>query len=148
MTAYITQDDLVARFGAAEIQQLSDREMAGQINTARVAQAIADTCARIDGYLAAQYDLPLPSVPAALPTLACDICRYLLAELPTGEMRDRHNDALSWLRDVASGKFGLGLTPAGTELAPAPAGVPQFRARSDGRRQRDIRGFLREREWE
>lgn len=130
MALYITQDDLIARFGAQQLLELSDRESAGQIDAARVAQAIADTCARIDGYLASRYPLPLATVPQAIPPLASDICRYILAERPTDEMRKRYDDALAWFAKVAEGKFGLGLDQTSQPVPEAPVGGPQFVARN------------------
>lgn len=142
MAAYITQADLVERFGTAQILELSDRDNTGQIDAGRVAQAITDTCARIDGYLGAQYALPLATLPAAIPSLACDICRYLLAERPTDEMRDRYQDALAWFTKVAEGKFGLGLDQNAQTVPPAPTGVPQFKAGPRYVTQERLRDFM------
>ncbi|MCR6494794.1 DUF1320 family protein [Thermomonas sp. S9] len=39
-----------------------------------------DAQAEIDGYIASRYKLPLPTVPAALARIACDVARYRLWE--------------------------------------------------------------------
>ena len=147
MALYISQADLVLRFGEAQIQDLSDRNNTGAIDPAIVAQAITDTCARIDGYLGARYTLPLATLPAAIPTLACDICRYILAERPTDEMRNRYEDALAWFGKVAEGKFGLGLDQNAQEVPPAPAGVPQFTTAPRYLTRERLHDFVRPPRW-
>jgi phage gp36-like protein len=105
---YATQQDLIARFGYDEIAQLSDTEGTGALDQARIDQVLADTDARIDGYLGSRYVLPLTTSPPILANLACDIARYLLAKtVPTDEMRARYEDAVKWLTSVAKGDFSL-----------------------------------------
>lgn len=105
---YCTQQDLVTRFGEAEIRQLSDHGGTGEINTEVVAQAIADATAEIDGYLAGRYALPLANIPELLRLYACDIARYRLFEDGAYEqVVDRYNNALRFLRDVAAGRMQL-----------------------------------------
>jgi phage gp36-like protein len=119
---YAAVSDLQARFGERELVLFSnDAPTATTINMAIVDQVLADVDATIDGYLTDRYVLPLSAVPAALVPIACDLARYLLAtrngnNKPTDSMKDRYDNAVRWLRDVANGKFGLGLTQAGTEL--------------------------------
>jgi phage gp36-like protein len=147
MVAYITQADLVERFGSAQILELSDRDNTGAIDAGRVAQAIADTSARIDGYLGDRYALPLLTLPAAIPPLACDICRYILADLPTGEMRARYDDAIAWFGKVAEGKFGLGLDQTGQVPPSAPEGAPQFVTAPRYLTQERLHDFVRPPRW-
>jgi phage gp36-like protein len=147
MAPYITQADLVERFGTAQIMELSDRDNTGSIDAGRVAQAISDTCARIDGYLGARYTLPLTTLPAAIPPLACDLCRYILAERPTDEMRDRYQDAIAWFGKVAEGKFGLGLDQTGQEPPAAPTGVPQFTTAPRYLTRENLYDFVRPPRW-
>jgi phage gp36-like protein len=147
MALYITQQDLVERFGADQILELSDLDNTGQIDPVRVTQAIGDTCARIDGYLGAQYSLPLKTLPAAIPPLACDICRYLMAQNPTEQMRNRFQDAISWFSKVAEGKFGLGLDQNAQEVPPAPSGVPQFVGHRTFNTRGNLHDFVRPPRW-
>ncbi|HEV2675273.1 MAG TPA: phage protein Gp36 family protein [Aliidongia sp.] len=125
---YATQEDLVARFSEAELIDQSDRENSGAIDPVRVGQALADASARIDGYLADRYQLPLATVPAALVPLCCDMARYLLADHPTEQMRLRWEDALAWLDKVAQGRYGLGLDAQSQELV-SPTGPKAVQAR-------------------
>lgn len=105
---YATQQNLVDRFGAAEIQQLSDIGNSGSIDAARVGRVLTDASNKIDGYLASRYALPLSTVPPMLEQICCDLARYLLATRPTEETRKRYEDALAWLDKVAQGKYDLG----------------------------------------
>lgn len=108
--AYATLADLVARFGEAEIVQRTDRAYASVIDAAVAQRALDDAKAEIDGYLAARYKLPLPTVPALLGRLACDIARYRLWEdLASEEVRKRYEDARRLLENLSRGTVSLGL---------------------------------------
>ena len=65
---YVTQQQLVDRFGERLLLQVADRAdpPAGTINADVVARALADTDAMIDGYLAGRYILPLAATPPLL----------------------------------------------------------------------------------
>lgn len=105
---YATQADLETRFGSEELAQLTDRINGSVIDAAVVERALADAEAEIDGYLAARYQLPLVSVPAALAQIACDIARYnLWADGFTEPVRKRYEDAVIRLKSIARGDYKL-----------------------------------------
>lgn len=133
---YTTQQNLVDRFGEAEMIQLTDRENTGSIDADVLTQAIADADAEIDGYLAGRYQLPIAVVPGILTIYAGDIARYrLYDDGATDEIRRRYEDAMKFLRLVSEGKVRLGADE------PAPAGGAQME--SGGRIfGRDQGGFL------
>lgn len=107
--SYCNQDDLIDRFGEVEITQLSDRAGQGEIASAVIGQAIADADAEIDGYLSGRYALPLAAVPPVLVRVACDITRYwLFGQDVTALVKDRYDQAVSYLGKVASGTISLG----------------------------------------
>ncbi|MFM2056044.1 MAG: hypothetical protein RLY71_429 [Pseudomonadota bacterium] len=110
---YATQQDLIDRFGAVELAQLTD-EAAGQaIDAAKVAQALADADAEIDGYLGVRYALPLATVPALLERLACDIARYYLFDDRANDaVRARYTSAVALLKNLSAGSVTLGLAAA------------------------------------
>ena len=56
---YITQTQLQDRIGDEVYTLASDDQ--GQLNTARIAEAIQDAGDEIDSYLAHAYSLPLPT---------------------------------------------------------------------------------------
>jgi len=106
---YCTQADLIERFGAAEITQLSDRAGLGTLDSAVIDGAIADADAEIDGYLSGRYALPLANAPAVMSRLACDISRYyLFGHDVTDLVKERYDQAIAYLVKIATGVIGLG----------------------------------------
>ena len=120
---YATEADLVLRFGADEIAQISNTGLEGGVDNARVVQVLTDTDALINGYLVSRYAIPLSTVPEVLVPFACDIARCLLARLPTDEMKDRKKAALRWLELVAKGDLSLGVDPEGQQPAESGGGA-------------------------
>jgi phage gp36-like protein len=107
--AYVTQQQLIDRFGEAELIQLTDRENTGAIDAVVLAQAIGDAGAEIDGYLASRYQLPIAPPPAILTLYAGDIVRYrLYDDGATEEVRKSYDDAIKFVRLVGEGKLRLG----------------------------------------
>lgn len=128
--AYETVAGLIARFGEDELIQLTDRAGAHAVDGAIAQRALDDAAAEIDGYLAARYQLPLPTVPALLARIACDIARYLLWEdRASDEVRRRYEDARKILESIARGTVSLGL-PA--NLPPAAQPVLSLAAAKSG----------------
>ncbi len=118
--SYATQQDMVERFGAQELAQLSDRINGEQIDVTIVERALTDAAAEIDAYLGARYSLPLDSLPAVLVRLNADMARYHLYDDKAPEaVRTRHQDALDLLKRIANGTVQL---PAATLLTPANGG--------------------------
>lgn len=133
---YITQQNLIDRFGAAEIIQLTDRpdradpQNAGSIDVSVLNQAIADADAEINSYLTA-YPLPLAVVPANLLRIACDVTRYYLYEDQMIEqVQKRYENALAWLKLVAAGKVALPPDALGNVPTPATDDVDYVAAES------------------
>lgn len=118
---YATQQDLVHRFGMDELVELTNRTGGGSIDELVVDKALADADDTMNAYLASRYTLPLAVVPLILKRWACDIARYFLHEdRVTDAVKARYDDAIAWLKDVASGKASIGVDAAGA--APASAG--------------------------
>lgn len=107
---YATEADLVARFGD-EIENLKTMLP----SQSSVTDAIQDATEEINGYIGGRYALPLPNVPSNLERMACDIARYrLYFQQPTEEVRKRYEDAISFLKLVATGKAHLQIQDAET----------------------------------
>lgn len=110
--AYVTNEDMIDRFGEQELIQLTDQINlpATTIDAGVVAAAIGDAEKIADSYLAKRYRLPLTPVPDVLVPVVADIARYRLygerAEKDSAVTRN-HKDALSWLKDVAAGTVQL-----------------------------------------
>lgn len=125
--AYATQQDMIDRFEKAELIQLTDRDNVGVIDTVVLAQALADADAKIDGYLASRYVLPLATpVTKTLTRIACDVARYYLYDNhATDEVRRRYEDAEKFLVSLGKGEITLGPDPASTiELGSPQASGP------------------------
>jgi phage gp36-like protein len=137
---YASQQTLIDRFGEDELIQLTDRANLGAIDATVVARALADADAEINGYLSTRYTLPLSPVPAVLEKLACDIARYQLFENAVTEIvKERYENAIRFLKDVAAGKVTLGVDGNGDTAATISNSVqmssttPVFRrSESDG----------------
>lgn len=127
---YTTRPLLEERFGLDELIQRTDKFVpyTGAVVDAVLSRAIADADAEIDGFVGARYSLPLPDpVPPVLVPVACDIARYRLYDDAVPDVvRQRYEDAVSRLKDIAAGRLTLGIEPAST--TPASAGV-RFRSR-------------------
>lgn len=121
---YAVQQDLIDRFGADELVQLTDRANppTGQIDTTVVARALTDADEMVNSYVAKRYDLPLASVPGLVKRLACDTARYFLhGQSATEQVVKAHDQAIEQLKDIAAGRAVLDI--AGAEPAPAGATV-------------------------
>ncbi len=127
---YAVQQDLVDRFGDAELKQLTDRVNGATIDATVVAAALADADAEIDSYLVQRYTLPLSVTPDVLKRVACEVARYRLYSNQSAEasetVRNNYKDAVAWLRDVAAGRANL--DPNSSAALPTSAGGPQYKA--------------------
>jgi phage gp36-like protein len=120
---YAVQQDLVDRFGQAELAELTDRTNGTTIDTAVLGKALQDADDEINGYLAVRYTVPLASPPLILKRLACDIARYFLYEDRATEIvTQRYKDAVAYLKDVGAGKVSIGVDAANQE--PAQVDLP------------------------
>ena len=120
--SYAAQADLVDRFGAAELAQLTDPTAGTTINATTVARALSDADAEIDVRLATRYALPLAATPVVLVRVAADLARYFLWDArATEQVRNRYKDAIKLLDQIAGGAVKLGgvleLAPNATAVA-------------------------------
>ncbi len=127
---YISRPLLEERYGLDELIQRTDKfaPYTGAVVDAVLDRAVADAEGEIDGYVGSRYALPLPEpVPPVLVSIACDITRYRLYDDAVPEVvRQRYEDAISRLKDIAAGRLSLGFEP--TSVTPA-AGTVKVRSR-------------------
>jgi phage gp36-like protein len=124
--SYATQDELVDRYGNERLVQLTDRAEppAGAIDAAVMTRALDDTDALIDGYLAARYALPLPTVPSLLRDLAATIGLYKLhVDVVPEKVREDYRDAIKTLQAIAAGQVRLDIGGTEPPAAQASGGV-------------------------
>lgn len=111
--SYATAQDMIDRFGEAELTQLTDRTGAGVIDAAVLGRALDDADSEIDGYLTARYALPLATVPPLLTRVAVDLARFqLFGDRITESVKTRRDNAVALLQSIAKGIVSLGLDPA------------------------------------
>lgn len=101
--AYLTVEELKARYGEQEIDLLLDRDANGLPDTGAADAAIADASGDADAILGARYPTPLPTT-RWLKAQVADLTRYRLYDQnPPEAVKDRRDAALRALRDVARG---------------------------------------------
>lgn len=122
---YATVQDLIDRFGAAELIALTDPDNLA-IGQDKADRALQDAHALADGWLSRVYALPLagctkpapqPGNPQAteqvpppqLTRIVCDVARYYLYDdlAPESEIVRRFTRATKELQDIAEGKAQL-----------------------------------------
>src|SRR6478672_13218869 len=109
---YATEQDIVDAFGEEEFIQLTNLEApaAIAINSTVLGKALTNASAEIDAYLQGRYVLPPTTVPTVLIQICCDIVRYRLDKNRLREdVRQRFEDAIAFLKNVAKGVVNLGL---------------------------------------
>jgi len=123
--SYATPEDYKTYFTERDAVSVSAPWNSDEADDERLARHLRSASGRIDAYIGARYRLPLRQVPDALRDYCCDIARYLLTgnEHTCNEViRMRYEDAINWLKLVASGKAGIGSNPenGGTVDASTP----------------------------
>lgn len=126
---YATQIDIDTIY-STDALFVADRDGDGSVDVAAVDQALASASAEIDGYLAVRETLPLTGTHDILVQFCVDIALYRLAVAGTAMTethRERYEDAISSLKDFASGKMRLvypvdpnATDPAVTDPSPSP----------------------------
>ena len=105
---YATLPDLIKRAGQQEILQIADRDRDGTPDPDVIEAAIRDGMNTVNGYVAAKYAVPLPSVPDLVRTWTVSIARYVLhRNTPPDHVRTDYEDAIKALKDVAAGRLVL-----------------------------------------
>lgn len=118
--AYATLQDLIDRFGQAELDQVADATGTGALDITRINRALGDADAEIDAALRGRYSLPLASVPDLVQRVACDLARESLYEdMPTEVVKDRAKRAREQLAAIAKGLMVIDATPAPVEESSA-----------------------------
>lgn len=106
-STYITAEEYVARYGLDETVRLTDAYGSETVGEA-LGNALSDAAARIEGYIAARYGLPLVAIPPVLKVIAADLARErLFTNHPTDEVTRRADQARKDLQDIAKGVLEL-----------------------------------------
>jgi len=125
--AYSTQSDISpAKLSTEQLKQLTSEDGLSIVASV-VTQAIEEADAEIDSYAGRRYVVPMLPVPAKVKQLSVAIAVFKLFEKRAstfaGEIpnayRAMYDDAMRFLRDVASGKANIeGATPLSQTHSP------------------------------
>ena len=119
---YATVQDLIDRFGARELIQLTDPDEQAEVKAAKVDTVLGDAHAYVEGYVGKVYRLPLAGCPKPAPVpgdvnavqlvapplltrMVCDVARYYLYDdlAPEHEVYIRFKAVTKELEAIASG---------------------------------------------
>ncbi|WP_281545898.1 phage protein Gp36 family protein [Grimontia sp. SpTr1] len=109
---YATVDDMLARYGEDVVYPLADKDQDDALDEEAAERSLNDATGLMNSYLGTRYPLPLLEVPDLLTRLCVDIALYWLADDAGGateEKRQRFEDAIQWLENIAKGRVELGL---------------------------------------
>jgi len=116
--SYLTQTELLDYISERELINLTDDADTGQIDTAKVTQAIEDAESMVDAYLGARYTVPLTSPPAIIKKAVAVITIFSLQvrreEVPDAR-KDEYEKTIKFLQLLAAGKVTLGEVPSPEE---------------------------------
>ncbi len=110
--AYGLKQDLLDGEGQDLVYVIFDRNRDGTLDDVAITKCGNDAQGEMDGYISARYPLPLATNPPWAKQIWCDITLYRgarAADALTTELRQRYDDALTFLRNLAAGRVGLGL---------------------------------------
>lgn len=118
---YSTLEDILALLPEQTVINLTDDSGAGEIGQDKVAAAIADADAEIDGYCATRYTVPFDPVPAVIRKCSADLAIYNLysryAESVPETRKDRYKNCLKLLENISRGVVTVGETAAPPPLS-------------------------------
>ena len=110
---YATSQDIILAYGEdALFAAMNDNAVVDEL---KVTAALEKATAEIDSYIADRYPLPLAVVPGRLVDLCVDIAIYKMSQtsdVQTEKIKERYDDAVSWLTKLSRGTVSLGLPKA------------------------------------
>ena len=113
--AYAAPDDIIDLYGGDFLlliaQRGDDADLAGTATAAAISDALAQASSEADSYIGARYPVPVSPAPRVLQLHVINMaCHHLAAtaERMTEQIRQRYEDAMGWLKDVAAGRAALG----------------------------------------
>lgn len=123
--AYCVQADILNQVDLRTLIQLTDDGGLGEIDQAVLARAIADADATIDAFLQGRYSVPLAATPDKIRQVSADVAIFNLFsrrdEATPESRRDRYQEAMRFLDQVAAGAVSLGAdSPAATTTRNEP----------------------------
>lgn len=119
LMAYASPQDMIERFGEAEVKQLAPLlpMAAPGYDAVRLNQVLSDASAEMDSHLAIRFAVPLTEVPELVKKFTCDLAREALDRQGREAVLAAGKRARTWVRDVAVGRATLGSGPEGSPEA-------------------------------
>jgi phage gp36-like protein len=128
MATYASTQQLMQRYPERDMRHMTDPTGEG-VDLVRIEQSLQDASGEIDSYLQRRYTLPLIDADGAFVTDS-NLLQTLRHSDDVKDARQRYEDAIKWLKQVASGEAavpGALLRPGIADAAPAQsAGMPAF----------------------
>lgn len=121
---YATKEQMILEYGEKELIELTDRvePLTGEIVDAVLDQALEDSSALIDSYIARRYSAPIIDTPVVLRGHCMAIAWYKLHRgRHREEDRKAYEDAMSYLVQVSNGTAVLDIDSQTPKSAPAQA---------------------------
>jgi phage gp36-like protein len=117
---YATLSDIVELHGAEFLLLVAargaDTALSDEATTTAITDALAHSSSESDGYLSVRYPTPVTPTPRMLQNATINMSVYHLASTAdrmTDIIRERYKDALTWLKDISSGRANLPPPPDG-----------------------------------
>lgn len=120
---YASVDHLKAVIPARDLELLTDFERRGDPSDARLAEALADATAEINGYIAKVVKRPLVAPPRILSVICRDLAMHRLYLNLGHDMAvyDRlRKSAIETLKDIAAGRTAIGDDGDGPDQLTSP----------------------------
>ena len=127
--SYAVQQDLVDRYGEAQLLLIADRDGDAAIDGAVIARAIADADSIIDLHVRGRYAVPLSPVPTEILAVSCAIARYKLYENGNDApevAKEGFKSAMALLKCIADGSAVLTSAPASSSDPAATSGEVEY----------------------
>lgn len=110
--AYATLKNAKDLYGETYVLTSVDRDADGEPDWQAFTKALNQASSEMDSYLGARYDVPVDPIPSVVNRYCIDIAIFLCsadASTGTDSKRQRYEDAIKWLTNVAKGVVTLGL---------------------------------------
>ena len=106
MAVYATRDDLEAALGTDTLRSIADRDGDGSADDDVCDAALLDASGIADSYIEVSYQQPIAVVPTMLKRAVIQIANQLLrvGDFPNDLAKAGYDEAISWLKDVSTGK--------------------------------------------
>jgi phage gp36-like protein len=109
--SYCSYDDIRGIVPDEVLIQLTDDANIGEVDTAKVTDAIDNAGSAVDGYAAGRYAVPFAPVPRLIMVTTLDIAIYNLfsrRENVPENRKDRYKNAIKTCEALADGKLTIG----------------------------------------